>query len=172
MVRGIWATGTVRRRSKNLPGGLHREPNSDVRGSMLIRTHVHRQMGVVSWQDSKLVTLISTAAPPWAPEVTVLRRIPGLRDQLIVPSSPMHVQYTEYMQGVDVTGQLQGNSELLLPASVPQMVDKTIPFCCGPNHGECVRHVGKGDGGPWSSGWYSPGIQDCSRPAPYRGRAQ
>ena len=109
MVRGIWATGTVRRRSKNLPGGLYREPNSDIKGSMLIRTHVHRQMGVVSWQDSKLVTLISTAAPPWAPEVTVLRRIPGLRGQLLVPSSPMHVQYTEYMRGVDVTNQLRGN---------------------------------------------------------------
>jgi hypothetical protein len=76
---------------------------------MLIRTHVHRQMGVVSWQDKKLVTLLSTAAPPWGRNVKVLRRIPGLRGQLIVPSSPMHVQYVEYMRGVDVTDHLRGN---------------------------------------------------------------
>jgi hypothetical protein len=49
MVNGIWATGTVRHISKNLPSGLYRESNPHVRGSMLIRTHVHRQMGVVSW---------------------------------------------------------------------------------------------------------------------------
>ena len=55
------------------------------------------------------MTLISTAAPPWAPEVTVLRRIPGLRGQHIVPSLPMHIQYMEYMRGVDVTDQLRGN---------------------------------------------------------------
>lgn len=88
---------------------------------MLIRTHVHRQMGVVSWQDSKLVMLISTAAPPWAPDVTVLRSIPGLRGQLIVPSLPMHVQYTKYMRSVNVIDQLRG--KLLLQASLPQMVD-------------------------------------------------
>ena len=66
-------------------------------------------MGVVSWQDKKLVTLLSTAAAPWAPNCTVLRRIPGLRGQLKVPSSPMHRQYVEYMRGVDVTDQLRGN---------------------------------------------------------------
>ena len=109
MCKGIWATGTVRRTSKNLPGGLYREPNTNVRGSMVIWNHVHRQMGVVSWQDKKLVTLLSTAAVPWEPNSKVLRRIPGLRGQLVVPSSPMHRQYVEYMRGVDVTDQLRGN---------------------------------------------------------------
>ena len=109
MVDRIWATGTVRKTSKNLPGGLYRKSNSEMRGSMLIRVHVHRQIGCVSWQDSKLVTLISTAAPPWAPDVSVLRRVPGLRGQLRVPSSPMHLQYMEDMRGVDVTDQLRGN---------------------------------------------------------------
>ena len=103
MCKGIWATGTVRRTSKNLPGGLYREPNTNVRGSMVIWNHVHRQMGVVSWQDKKLVTLLSTAAAPWEPNIKVLRRIPGLRGQLVVPSSPMHRQYVEYMRGVNVT---------------------------------------------------------------------
>jgi hypothetical protein len=109
MCKGIWATGTVRRTSKNLPRGLYREPDTTVRGSMLIWNHVHRQMGVVSWQDKKLVTLLSTAAAPWEPNSKVLRRIPGLRGQLVVPSSPMHQQYVEYMRGVDVTDQLRGN---------------------------------------------------------------
>ena len=109
MCKGIWATGTVRRTSKNLPNGLYREPDSNVRGSMVIWNHVHRQMGVVSWQDKKLVTLLSTAAAPWEPNSKVLRRIPGLHGQLIVPSSPMHRQYVEYMRGVDVTDQLRGN---------------------------------------------------------------
>ena len=109
MCKGIWATGTVRRTSKNLPGGLYREPDSSVRGSMVIWNHIHRQMGVVSWQDKKLVTLLSTAAAPWEPNSKVLRRIPGLHGQLVVPSSPMHRQYVEYMRGVDVTDQLRGN---------------------------------------------------------------
>jgi hypothetical protein len=109
MCKGIWATGTVRRTSKNLPGGLYRQPDATVRGSMVIWNHVHRQMGVVSWQDKKLVTLLSTAAAPWEPNTKVLRRIPGLTGQLVVPSSPMHRQYVEYMRGVDVTDQLRGN---------------------------------------------------------------
>ena len=109
MCQGIWATGTVRKTSKNLPGGLYRDTDPTVRGSMLIRNHVHRQMGVVSWQDKKMVTLLSTAAAPWEPNTQVLRRIPGMRGQLIVPSSPMHRQYVEYMRGVDVTDQLRGN---------------------------------------------------------------
>ena len=99
----------MRRTSKNLPGRLYREPDTAVRGSMLIWNHVHRQMGVVSWQDKKLVTLHSTAAAPWEPNSKVLRRIPGLRGPLVVLSSPMHRQYVEYMRGVDVTDQLQGN---------------------------------------------------------------
>ena len=107
MVMGIWATGTVRKNSKNLPSGLYRKTDKAERGSMLIRTHVHRQMGVLSWQDKKLVTILSTAVPPWAPGVSVLRREKGRSGRLIVPSSPMHTQYTEYMRGVDVTDQLR-----------------------------------------------------------------
>ena len=109
MCKGIWATGTVRRTSKNLPRGLYREPNTTVRGSMVIWNDVHRHMGVVSWQDKKMVTLLSTTAAPCEPNTKVLRRIPGLQGQLVVPSSPMHRQYVEYMRGVDVTNQLCGN---------------------------------------------------------------
>jgi hypothetical protein len=48
MVNGIWATGTIGRTSKNLSGGLYRESKPQVQGSMLIRIHVHMQMGLVS----------------------------------------------------------------------------------------------------------------------------
>jgi hypothetical protein len=78
MVEGTWAIGTVRRTSKNLPEGLYRKIDGEIRGMMLIRTHVHRQMGVVSWKDKKLVTLLTTATTPWEPNVQVLRRIRGL----------------------------------------------------------------------------------------------
>ena len=61
MCQGIWATGTVQRTSKNLPTGLYRDSNEKVRGSMVIRNHIHRQMGLVGWEDKKLVTLLSTA---------------------------------------------------------------------------------------------------------------
>lgn len=71
--------------------------------------HVHKQMGVVSWQDKQIVTILSTAAAPWEPGVSVLRRVVGLKGKLVVPSSPMHTQYVEYMRGVDVTDQLRGN---------------------------------------------------------------
>lgn len=109
MARGMWATGTVRLSSKNLPSGLYRNTKDAERGSLLIRVHDHRQMAVVSWQDKCLVTLLSTAASPWEPGVSVLRRIPGMRGQLKVPSSPIHVQYQEYMRGVDVTDQIRSN---------------------------------------------------------------
>ena len=109
MTKGIWATGTVRRNSKYLPSGLYRKEDARVRGYMLIRNHIHRQMSVVSWQDKQMVTLLSTAAAPWEPNTQVLRRMPELRGHLIVPSSPMLVQYVEYMRGVDVTDQLRGN---------------------------------------------------------------
>jgi hypothetical protein len=110
MVHDIWATGIVRRTSKNLPGRLYRESNPEVRRSMLIRTHVHRQMGVVSWQDKKLVTLLSTTIPPWEPNVKVFYRgVDSVQGQLVVPSSPMHKQYVEYVRGVDIIDHLKGN---------------------------------------------------------------
>ena len=54
----------LKQSSKNLLVGLYKESNSDVRGSILIRMHIHRQMGDVSWQYKKLVTLLSTTATP------------------------------------------------------------------------------------------------------------
>ena len=156
MVQGFWATSTVRRRRKNMPG-VYREPNSDVKGSILIKTHVHQQMGVVSWQELKLVMLISIAAPPWASEVTVLwhtRTAWGpTHNTIFAHAHPIYGIYARCRCNWSTV------REQLLPASVPQMVDKTVPFSCGPNHGECVRHIGEGDGGPWSLGWYSHGFK-------------
>ena len=97
IVHSIWARGTVRCSSKNLPGGLYKKPKSEVKGSVLISMHIHRQIGVVSKQNKKLVMLLSTTAAPWEPSAKVLHHIPGLIGQLIVPSSWMHHQYVEYM---------------------------------------------------------------------------
>jgi len=36
MIKGVWATGIVRQTNKNLPIGLYRDANSDIRGSMFI----------------------------------------------------------------------------------------------------------------------------------------
>ena len=61
----------------------------------------------ISWQDKQLVILLSTAANPWAPNVTVLRRRRGRAGQQVVPSTPVHLQYQENMRGVDVTDMLR-----------------------------------------------------------------
>ena len=48
MENGIWATGNIKKTSKNLSSGLYRESKPQVWRSMLIRIHVHMQMGLVS----------------------------------------------------------------------------------------------------------------------------
>ena len=85
----------------NLPVGLYWE-DIDERGFIIIQKHVHRQMVVVLWKDSKLVTLLSTAAPPYTLDVAVLRRLVSLCGLLLVPSSPMYKQYVEHICRVDI----------------------------------------------------------------------
>jgi hypothetical protein len=46
-----------------------------------------------------LVSLLSTAKDGWAPNTNVLRREKGKRKQELVPSTPIHVQYQEFMRG-------------------------------------------------------------------------
>jgi hypothetical protein len=52
--------------------------------------HEYRQMVGISWQDSEMVTLLSTAKGKWAPGVIVLCRKRGKQGQLIVPSTLVH----------------------------------------------------------------------------------
>jgi hypothetical protein len=60
----------------------------------------------ISWQDKELVTLLSTAANSWAPNVTVLRRKRGRAGEQVLPSTPVHIQYQENMRGLDITDML------------------------------------------------------------------
>lgn len=73
---------------------------------MVLAVHNHKQLDVVSWQDKKLVTLLSTAVDVWAPNVHVLHKILGLYGKLLIPSSVIYVAYQEFMRGVDVTDEL------------------------------------------------------------------
>jgi hypothetical protein len=114
LVRGTWATGTVRSNRLCIPENLHQECDNERRGRMVIRVHRHRQMACLSWRDSDVVYLLSTASDPWAPNTWVLRRRKGYACQWNVPSSPMHLEYQRFMRGVDVTDQLRASYPTLL----------------------------------------------------------
>lgn len=114
LTKGIWATGTIKGNRKGLPKDLTRKKTGTLRGNLVIKMHVHRQIVGISWQDSDMVTLLSTGADAWEPGVTVLRCLRGKVGQLIVPSTPVHRQYEMFMRGVDVTDQLRVNYSVQL----------------------------------------------------------
>ena len=107
LVAGTWACGTVRSDRWCLPRNLKQEQDNIHRGRLIIRMHRHRQMACLSWQDSDMVFMLTTAADPWSPDSWVLRRRKGHYGQWEVPSSPIHLMYQEFMRGVDVTDQLR-----------------------------------------------------------------
>jgi hypothetical protein len=53
------------------------------------------------------VTMVSTAADAWEPGVVVMRREKGRAIWQEVPSTPVHIQYQEFMRGIDVIDQLR-----------------------------------------------------------------
>lgn len=69
--------------------------------------HISWKICVVTWIGKKPVTLISTSTRPILKEeeiVTVLRRAGG--ERIEVSTSPVHLEYTTFMRGVDVADQL------------------------------------------------------------------
>jgi hypothetical protein len=66
--------------------------------------HESRSMSSVLWKDKKPVLLLSTSAIPigfpCVPVDTVPRRNGAVREA--IPTSPIHVEYTTHMRGVDV----------------------------------------------------------------------
>jgi hypothetical protein len=126
MVRRIWATDTIRWTNKNLPSGLYRNSNPQIRGSMLIRTHVHRQMGVVSWQDKKLMTLLSTTVRAECEGPAVgSSRCSWTTISAVVP----HVQAVcRVYEGRGCNRPLA--LKLFMSAEMLQVVDEIIPPCC------------------------------------------
>jgi hypothetical protein len=105
-VRGIYATGTVRANRIGLPEILAdiSTLNRSQQGSLEWHIHDSRTIASVAWRDKKMVCLLSTHARPVVVEgeerPTVPRRNGAIREA--IPTSPVHLEYTTYMRGVDV----------------------------------------------------------------------
>lgn len=107
LCNGIFASGTVMRNRAGLPSAMSRPVDRSNPGSIVIKMHRNRHMVAISWQDKELVTMLSTGADAWSPDVVVLRRKRGRAGRMVVPSTPVHLQYQTFMRGVDVTDQLR-----------------------------------------------------------------
>jgi hypothetical protein len=105
---GFWATGTMKMNRIGLPRalGLHKGEIGK-RGALVLKMHRHRQMTAVSWQDSDLVSMLSTSKDAWHPNLNVLCREKGRRYRMVVPSTPIQREYEEFMRGVDVSDHLR-----------------------------------------------------------------
>ena len=110
---GTYATGTARSNRIGLPthlktaGNFRRSPQ----GHLEWRMHCHRGMSCVMWKDKRPVLLLSTHANPITspdePQVVVPRRNGAIRED--IPTSPILLEYTKYMRGVDVADQLRAS---------------------------------------------------------------
>ena len=110
MVLGFWTTGTIKLNRITLSQGLSKAERKAQRadqGNLVIRMHRYHQMCFVSWQDAKLVTMVSTVADAWEPSVVVMWPKKGRAIRQEVLNTPVHIQYQEFMRGIDVTDQLR-----------------------------------------------------------------
>jgi hypothetical protein len=111
--RTIYATGTMRSNRIGVPLVLRntKEYRKKEQGWMDWRMHESRSMASVVWKDKKPVLLLSThAQPTTSPGLlvqTVPRRNGAIRED--IPTSPMHLEYTTHMRGVDVADQLRAS---------------------------------------------------------------
>ena len=75
-----------------------------------MRMHDFRGMGSMNWKNKRPMILLSTHAlpidMPGEPESYVFRRNGAI--QVLVHTSPMHLEYTTYMRGMDVADQFKG----------------------------------------------------------------
>jgi hypothetical protein len=108
--KAIYATGTLRSNRIGIPSALkNTKAFSRVpQGTLDWRMHESRSMSSVLWKDKKPVLLLSTSAIPIGfpcmPVDTVPQRNGAVCEA--IPTSPMHVEYTTHMRGVDVADQL------------------------------------------------------------------
>jgi hypothetical protein len=104
--KAIYTTGTLRSNCIGIPSALkNTKAFSRVpQGTLDWRMHESRSMSSVLWKDKKPVLLLSTSAIPigfpCVPVDTVPRRNGAVREA--IPTSPIHVEYTTHMRGVDV----------------------------------------------------------------------
>jgi hypothetical protein len=111
--KAIYATGTLRSNRIGIPSALkNTKAFSRVpQGPLDWWMHESRSMSSVLWKDKKPVLLLSTNAIPidfpCVPVDTVPRRNGSEREA--IPTSPMHVEYTTHIRGVDVADQLRAS---------------------------------------------------------------
>lgn len=109
----IYATGTIRCNRVGLPLELKtlKDWKNSPQGTLHWKMHKSRGISCVLWKDKRLVLLISTHALPidfpCVPVPTVPRRDGALRKP--IPTSPIHLEYTTHMRGVDVADKLRAS---------------------------------------------------------------
>jgi hypothetical protein len=109
----IYATGTMRANMIGLPLTLTdtRAFRNALQGTLDWRMHESRGLACVLWKDKKPVLLLSTYAIPIGypcMHVPIVPRRNGVERENIM-TSPMHLEYTTHMQGVDVADQLRAS---------------------------------------------------------------
>jgi hypothetical protein len=111
--RGIYATRSVRNNRVGLPADLAntREFDKNVQGTLNWRMHESRKLSCVVWKDKKSILLLSTHAKPIVSmgeeTPTVPRR--NSEDRPLIDTSPVHLEYTTSMWGVDVADHVRSN---------------------------------------------------------------
>ena len=107
---GFFATGTVKKGSRGFPTSLAGFPKTQLppRGTVVVKMHRSRKISAVCWVDSKPVFLLSTATNPCDPNCMAARWVPGRRDRVEFPTSPILLEYQVFMRGIDVVDQQRG----------------------------------------------------------------
>jgi hypothetical protein len=112
-VRGIYATGTIRSNQIGLLEILAdiSTLNSSQQDSLEWRMHDSQTIASVTWRDKKTVRLLSTHARPVVVEGEERPTVPCRKGAIreAIPTSPVHLEYTTHMRGVDVADQLLSN---------------------------------------------------------------
>jgi hypothetical protein len=114
LAKGIYATGTMRTNRIGLPADLKdtKSFKRSSQGTTEWRMHSSRSISCVMWKDKRPVLLNSTHARPIQPPcerliITVPRRNGSVREN--IQTSPILLEYTTDMRGVDVADQLRAS---------------------------------------------------------------
>jgi hypothetical protein len=104
--KGIYATGIVWDNWIGLPSELvdTKEFNKNVQRTMNWRMHESQKVSCVVWKDKKSVLLLSTHAKPVPSEAEEIPTVPRRNgaERPDIKTSPVHLEYTTNMRGVDV----------------------------------------------------------------------
>jgi hypothetical protein len=109
----IYATGTIRSNRVGLPLVLKDRSafRNATQGTLEWRMHESCKMACVLWKDKKPILLLSTHAIPIGYPCMLVSTVPRRNgaDREDVMASPIHLEYTTHMRGVDVADQLRAS---------------------------------------------------------------